>query len=114
MKQLIDNRVFCVHGGLSPILRTIDQIQVIERLQEIPHQVYAFTFARIQIAILRFALANTVVSTRIRKTNCNYNSAYATAHIYIHIFTYILTISRLYSYTCKYSVCPKINICTRT
>ena len=36
--QLVDNRIFCVHGGLSPILRTIDQIQVIERLQEIPHQ----------------------------------------------------------------------------
>jgi diadenosine tetraphosphatase ApaH/serine/threonine PP2A family protein phosphatase len=27
-----------VHGGLSPLLRTIDQIQIIERLQEIPHQ----------------------------------------------------------------------------
>ncbi len=36
--KLVDNRIFCVHGGLSPILRTIDQIQVIERLQEIPHQ----------------------------------------------------------------------------
>jgi len=35
---LVDNRIFCVHGGLSPIIRTIDQIQVIERLQEIPHQ----------------------------------------------------------------------------
>lgn len=35
---MIDDRVFCVHGGLSPILRTIDQIQVLERLQEIPHQ----------------------------------------------------------------------------
>ena len=34
----MDNRIFCVHGGLSPIVRTIDQIQVIERLQEIPHQ----------------------------------------------------------------------------
>lgn len=35
---MIDDKVFCVHGGLSPILRTIDQIQVLERLQEIPHQ----------------------------------------------------------------------------
>lgn len=33
--QLIDNRIFCVHGGLSPLLRTVDQIQVIERLQEV-------------------------------------------------------------------------------
>ena len=33
--QLVDNKIFCVHGGLSPLLRTIDQIQVIERLQEV-------------------------------------------------------------------------------
>jgi diadenosine tetraphosphatase ApaH/serine/threonine PP2A family protein phosphatase len=33
--QLIDNKIFCVHGGLSPMLRTIDQIQVLERLQEV-------------------------------------------------------------------------------
>jgi diadenosine tetraphosphatase ApaH/serine/threonine PP2A family protein phosphatase len=38
LPQLIDNRVFCVHGGLSPLLRTIDQIQVIERLQEVGKQ----------------------------------------------------------------------------
>lgn len=38
LAALIDNRIFCVHGGLSPNLRTIDQIQVLERLQEIPHQ----------------------------------------------------------------------------
>lgn len=38
LAAVIDNKVFCVHGGLSPILRTIDQIQVIERVTEIPHQ----------------------------------------------------------------------------
>jgi len=26
-----------VHGGLSPELRTVDQIQCLERVQEIPH-----------------------------------------------------------------------------
>lgn len=35
---LIDGRIFCVHGGLSPELTTIDQIQTINRVQEIPHQ----------------------------------------------------------------------------
>jgi diadenosine tetraphosphatase ApaH/serine/threonine PP2A family protein phosphatase len=35
---LIDGSVFCVHGGLSPVLGSIDQIQVLERVQEIPHQ----------------------------------------------------------------------------
>jgi len=38
LAALVDNKIFCVHGGLSPLLRTIDQIQIIERLQEIPHQ----------------------------------------------------------------------------
>lgn len=27
-----------MHGGLSPMINTIDQIQTIERVQEIPHQ----------------------------------------------------------------------------
>ncbi|UYV64018.1 PPP6C [Cordylochernes scorpioides] len=34
----IDNEVFCVHGGLSPHIRTLDHIRVIERNQEIPHK----------------------------------------------------------------------------
>jgi diadenosine tetraphosphatase ApaH/serine/threonine PP2A family protein phosphatase len=33
---VVDGRVFCVHGGLSPFLATIDQMQTIERVQEIP------------------------------------------------------------------------------
>lgn len=37
LAAVIDGRVFCVHGGLSPYLRTIESIQVLERVQEIPH-----------------------------------------------------------------------------
>lgn len=33
---LIDNKVFCVHGGLSPLIKLADQISMIERRQELP------------------------------------------------------------------------------
>eukprot|EP01136_Pigoraptor_vietnamica_P040893 Opistho-1_new@1183 len=35
---VVDGRVLCVHGGLSPEVRTLDQIRTIERDQEIPHE----------------------------------------------------------------------------
>eukprot|EP00241_Pyramimonas_parkeae_P019633 CAMPEP_0114313484 /NCGR_PEP_ID=MMETSP0059-20121206/21151_1 /TAXON_ID=36894 /ORGANISM="Pyramimonas parkeae, Strain CCMP726" /LENGTH=312 /DNA_ID=CAMNT_0001438265 /DNA_START=219 /DNA_END=1154 /DNA_ORIENTATION=- len=38
LAAIIDSQVLCVHGGLSPDLRTIDQMRTIERLCEIPHE----------------------------------------------------------------------------
>lgn len=35
---VISNSIFCVHGGLSPSLQTIDQIKIIDRFREIPHE----------------------------------------------------------------------------
>ena len=37
ISALIDNSIFCIHGGLSPDIRTLDQIRLIERNGEIPH-----------------------------------------------------------------------------
>ncbi|KAK2598006.1 sporulation-induced protein [Conoideocrella luteorostrata] len=38
LAAIVDGEVLCVHGGLSPEIRTIDQIRVVARAQEIPHE----------------------------------------------------------------------------
>ena len=38
LSALVDNEVFCVHGGLSPTITTIDQIRAVDRKQEVPHE----------------------------------------------------------------------------
>lgn len=37
LSAVINGRIFCVHGGLSPSIQTIDQIRTIDRKQEVPH-----------------------------------------------------------------------------
>jgi len=37
LSALIEDKVFCVHGGLSPSINTLDQIRTIDRKQEVPH-----------------------------------------------------------------------------
>lgn len=37
-RKIIDGETLCVHGGLSPDIRTLDQIRVLSRAQEIPHE----------------------------------------------------------------------------
>ncbi|KAI9101869.1 Metallo-dependent phosphatase-like protein [Phlyctochytrium arcticum] len=37
LSAIIDDKIFCVHGGLSPAISTLDQIRTIDRKQEVPH-----------------------------------------------------------------------------
>lgn len=37
LSALVDDSIFCVHGGLSPDLGTIDQIRLIHRYEEVPN-----------------------------------------------------------------------------
>ncbi|MCJ1312258.1 putative serine/threonine protein phosphatase [Agyrium rufum] len=38
LSVVINDQIFCVHGGLSPSIHSIDQIKIIDRFREIPHE----------------------------------------------------------------------------
>lgn len=38
LSAIVENSIFCVHGGLSPEVKLLDQIRIINRVREIPHE----------------------------------------------------------------------------
>jgi len=38
LTALIEGKIFCLHGGLSPMLETLDSIRQLDRIQEVPHE----------------------------------------------------------------------------
>ena len=38
---ILSLQIFCLHGGLSPSIDTLDHIRSLDRLQEVPHEVSA-------------------------------------------------------------------------
>ena len=38
MIGLVENKIFCLHGGLSPSIDTIDHAKQLDRVQEVPHE----------------------------------------------------------------------------
>lgn len=39
LTALVDEQIFCLHGGLSPSIDTLDHIRALDRMQEVPHEV---------------------------------------------------------------------------
>ena len=39
-------QIFCLHGGLSPSIDTLDHIRALDRIQEVPHEVSSVCVAR--------------------------------------------------------------------
>ena len=35
---IVEGKIFCIHGGLSPDIKTLDQIRLFERRLELPHE----------------------------------------------------------------------------
>lgn len=44
LTALVNGQIFCLHGGLSPSIDTLDHIRALDRLQEVPHEVNDFLF----------------------------------------------------------------------
>jgi serine/threonine-protein phosphatase 4 catalytic subunit len=38
LAAIIDDKIFAVHGGLSPLISTVDQIRLLDRKKEVPHE----------------------------------------------------------------------------
>uniref|UniRef100_A0A0N5AMC6 Serine/threonine-protein phosphatase n=1 Tax=Syphacia muris TaxID=451379 RepID=A0A0N5AMC6_9BILA len=38
LTALVDGQIFCLHGGLSPSIDTLDHIRSLDRIQEVPHE----------------------------------------------------------------------------
>jgi len=37
---VVENKYFCIHGGLSPLIQKVDDINLIQRFGDIPTEVY--------------------------------------------------------------------------
>ena len=38
LTAVVENKIFWLHGGLSPSLDSLDQIKALDRVQEVPHE----------------------------------------------------------------------------
>jgi serine/threonine-protein phosphatase 2A catalytic subunit len=38
LSACVEGQIFCLHGGLSPSIDTLDNIRQLDRVQEVPHE----------------------------------------------------------------------------
>jgi diadenosine tetraphosphatase ApaH/serine/threonine PP2A family protein phosphatase len=38
LTALVEHSIFCLHGGLSPSIDTLDHVRQLDRVQEVPHE----------------------------------------------------------------------------
>jgi serine/threonine-protein phosphatase 2A catalytic subunit len=38
LTAVVENEIFCLHGGLSPSIDSLDNIRALDRIQEVPHE----------------------------------------------------------------------------
>ncbi|XP_051541200.1 uncharacterized protein LOC127433378 isoform X3 [Myxocyprinus asiaticus] len=72
LTALVDGQIFCLHGGLSPSIDTLDHIRALDRLQEVPHEVrtaksHIQTSAIMHCFVVR-SHQNTLISHNIKTT----------------------------------------------
>jgi hypothetical protein len=66
LTALVDGQIFCLHGGLSPSIDTLDHIRALDRLQEVPHEVS-------QPILILFALGNKILRLSEMRNNMKPN-----------------------------------------
>ena len=43
LTSVVEGQIFCLHGGLSPSIDTLDQIKQLDRVQEVPNEGYTIS-----------------------------------------------------------------------
>lgn len=54
LTALVESSIFCLHGGLSPSIDTLDHIKALDRIQEVPHEVQRLLLMRWAISYWGF------------------------------------------------------------